>query len=103
MNTVQLIGRLTTDPNVKPAGDRTVCEMRIAIDRPKGKGADFIDVHTWGKLAETCGKHLTKGRLIACDGRLRHEEWTTDTGKRHRVLVVADEIRFLDKPPAKTE
>ena len=103
MNNVQLIGRLTTDPNSKPAAGRTVCEMRIAIDRPKGKGADFIDVHAWGKLAETCAQHLAKGRLIACDGRLRHEEWTTEAGRRSRVLVVADSVRFLDKPKAAAE
>ena len=103
MNNVQLIGRLTTDPTTRPAGTKTVCEMRIAVGRAKGTGADFIDVHAWGKLAETCAEHLAKGRLIACDGRLRHQEWTTEAGRRQRVVVVADAVRFLDKPPAKTE
>lgn len=45
-----------------------------------GKGADLINVHAWGKLAETCGKHLSEGRLVACDGRLRVAEWIKRRG-----------------------
>ena len=97
MNSVQLIGRLTADPTLKTVGERVVCEMRIAVDRGPAKGTDFINVHAWGKVAETCAKHLTKGRLVGIDGRLRQEQWTTEAGNRERVIVVAGQVRFLDR------
>ena len=58
MNSVNLIGNLTRDPELKATqSDTSVCQMRVAIngrnDRP-----DYVDVTAFGKLAETCNEHL---------------------------------------------
>ena len=99
MNTVQLIGRLTADPNADttPTG-KSVCRMRLAVP---GFNRDatpvFIDVEAWNKLAEACDAHLEKGRRVSVTGRIAHDQWQAEDGsKRQRHYVVADNIEFLD-------
>ena len=77
MNSVQLIGRLThqPDPGQTPSGT-PVTTFRVAIDRGGRDGADFVAIKTWERLAETSAEHLTRGRCVAVQGRLAHEEWT---------------------------
>ena len=100
MNHVSLIGNLTRDPELRttPAGT-SVSDLRLAINRPKkngeDQGADYVDVTTFGPVADSCARYLTKGRQIAVDGRLRHSEWDSDNGKRQRLEVVASQIDFL--------
>lgn len=99
MNHVILIGRLTRDPELKytPNGV-AVCNFTLAVDRAfsKDKEADFIPIVVWGKIAETCANHLSKGRLVAVEGRLQIRSYEKD-GNKHRIAeVVASEVKFLD-------
>ena len=99
MNAVQLIGRLTQDPEAdKTPTGKSVCRMRLAVPGPtKEAQALFVDVETWNKLAETCDKHLEKGRRVSVTGRLAHDQWETRAGeKRQRHYVVASDVGFLD-------
>jgi single-strand DNA-binding protein len=100
MNSITLVGRLTRDPESRPAGpEHTVATLRLAVDRRGQDRAVFVDIKAWDGLAATCVEHLRKGRLIGVAGRLAYEEWTTDAGdKRSRHLVQANEIEFLDSP-----
>lgn len=101
MNSVNLIGRLTKDPETRMTGrGTTVADLRIAVNRPKQNGADqaphYFTVVAYGKLADVCGEHLETGREIAVQGRLEHREWNTESGeKRATVEVVAATIDFL--------
>ncbi|MCL6580520.1 MAG: single-stranded DNA-binding protein [Firmicutes bacterium] len=105
LNRIVLIGRLVRDPELRytPNGVAT-CSFSLAVDRPfvnqRGeRETDFIDIVTWRKLAETCGQHLQKGRLVAVDGRLQVRSYETPDGQKRRVAeVVADTVRFLDWP-----
>ena len=108
MNTVTLVGRLTRDPEAQQfekEGEYTsLAKLRLAVDRSRSDGTDFFDVTAFGNLGALAVDHLTKGRLVGVVGRLRSSEWTTDDGtKRHRVEVVADDIRFLDRPKTNGE
>ena len=100
MNTVQLIGRLTRDPDAgHTAGGTAVTRFRLAVDRPGRDGADFVTVKTWDRLADAAAEHLSRGRRVAVQGRLSHEEWTGSDGRRaERLVVVADRVEFLDPP-----
>ena len=61
------------------------------------KEADFIDIVTWRKLAETCANYLNKGRLVAVEGRLQIRSYDDQNGIRRKASeVVADQVRFLD-------
>jgi single-strand DNA-binding protein len=98
MNTVQLIGRLTADPESKEAQPgRTLAKMRVAVPRrDRDAGAVFVDVVAWGALAEACAQHLARGREVAVAGRLELDEWTGEDGQRRsRHEVVADSVDFL--------
>jgi single-strand DNA-binding protein len=106
LNRIILIGRLTRDPELRftPANGVPVAQFTIAVDRPfvnqKGeREADFIRIVTWRKLAETCANNLGKGRLVAVDGRLQIRSYEGQDGQRRYVTeVVADTVRFLDRP-----
>jgi single-strand DNA-binding protein len=103
LNRVILIGRLTKDPELRytPAGV-AVTQFTLAVDRqftPQGgeREADFLNIVTWQKLAETCANYLRKGRLTAVEGRIQVRNYENNEGKRVYVTeIVADNVRFLE-------
>ena len=108
LNKIILIGRLTRDPEMKYLANGTpVVNFSVAVDRPftnaqGNKETDFIDIVAWRKLAETVANHLTKGRLIAVEGRLQIRSYETQDGAKRKVAeVVADSVQFLDFPKDK--
>ena len=105
MNSVQLIGRLTQEPELAHTpGGTAVTTFRLAIDRGGRDGADFVTVKAWERLAEASAEHLTRGRRVAVQGRLSHEQWTGSDGRRaERLIVVANRVEFLDAPTAETD
>ena len=78
MNKVILIGRLTKDPELRyTSSNRPVTQITVAVNRTftnqnGEREADFINVVIWDKQAENVAKYLTKGRLVAVEGRIRH-------------------------------
>jgi len=103
INRIVLTGRLTRDPELRyTTSGKAVCSFSLAVDRRfSGQGekeTDFIDIVTWQKLAEICASHLTKGRLVALDGRLQIRSYETQDGQKRRVAeVVAENVTFLDR------
>ena len=100
MNTITLVGRLATDPRLEPSAGNPICTFRLAVDRGRTEGADFIPVKTFGTPAEQHHRYLSKGRLVSITGRLSHSQWTEkDTGdNRERYEVIANQIGYLDAP-----
>ena len=104
LNKIILIGRLTRDPEAKStASGNSVTTFTLAVERSftsqQGeKEVDFIPVVTWRKLAETCARFLSKGRLVAVSGRLQVRTYDDSNGqKRYISEVVADEVQFLER------
>ncbi len=105
LNRVILIGRLARDPELRytPAGV-PVAGFTLAVERPftnrdGRREVDFIDIVAWRRQAETCANHLSKGRLVAVEGRLQIRSYETQEGQRRRVAeVIADSVTFLDWP-----
>lgn len=105
LNRIVLIGRLTRDPEMRytPQGV-PVASFSLAVDRSYAnqqgqRETDFIDCVAWRKLGETVGNHLTKGRLVAVEGRLQIRSYEAQDGtKRRAAEVVCDNVRFLDRP-----
>jgi single-strand DNA-binding protein len=103
LNKIILIGRLVQDPELRyTPGGVAVANFTLAVDRPfvnqKGeRETDFIRVVTWRKLAETCAGNLTKGRLVAVEGRLQIRSYDDREGVRRTAAeVVAGSVSFLD-------
>lgn len=103
MNSVQLIGRLTAQPECRytPSG-KAVANATLAVDDGHGdnKKTLFIGLTFWDKSAEVAAEHLVKGQRIGVTGRLSQEEFTPKgsdkpTRKTHVTVIAFD---FLDKP-----
>lgn len=104
LNKIILIGRLVADPQLRYTQNGVaVTSFTLAVDRSYvtqsgEREADFIDIVTWRKLAETCANHLNKGRLVAVEGRLQIRSYDDQNGIRRKAAdVVADQVRFLDR------
>jgi single-strand DNA-binding protein len=101
-NRVILVGRLTRDPELRyaPSG-QPVASFTLAVDRPFTNQAgeretDFIPVVAWRKIADQAAQYLSKGRLVAVEGRLQIRSYTAQDGTKRRVAeVVALTVRFL--------
>ena len=102
MNSISLTGRLTQDPELRtlPTGS-TVCRLRLAVNGMGRGGRDetgYINVSAFGNAGEAAARVLTKGWLVAVDGRLQFGEWETeDNSKRHDYEVVGN-VEFLAAP-----
>jgi single-strand DNA-binding protein len=105
MNHIVLIGRLTSDPELRytPNG-AAVATFDLAVDRPvpnqQGqREADFIRIICWQKVAENVANYIKKGRLAAVEGRLQIRTYETEDRQKRRVAeVVANQVQFLDRP-----
>ncbi len=105
MNSIQLIGRLTADPELRHTnGGTPTCTIRLAVPRRRRKGEPepapvYVNVVTYSGLAEVVAEHMAKGRRVSVTGRLEHREWTTDDVRHSINEVVAAEVGFLDAAP----
>ena len=106
LNRVELIGNLTRDPELKytPAGT-AVCTFGVATNRSwttaDGQTKEDTQYHrivAWQKLAELCGKLLTKGRKVYVVGRLTYRTFTGKDGQQRSIteIVLDDFIVFYD-------
>lgn len=101
MNKVNLIGRLTRDPEIKYTQNGTcVGRYTIAIDRRHTDGepaADFISIVAFGKSGEFAEKYMKKGMKIAISGRIQTGSYTNKDGiKVYTTEVVAEEQEFCE-------
>jgi len=111
MNNVMLVGRLTADPELRflPGNGTAVASFSMAIDKDlsrdkkqefeqQGKPtADFPRIVVWGRQAENCATYLSKGRLVAIQGRLQTRSYDNNQGQRVYVTeVVAEKVQFLE-------
>ncbi len=108
LNSILIEGNVVRDPVVRetPRGSM-VCAFSIASNRyfrqddEYEQETSFIDVDSWGKLAEACSKNCTKGRGVRVVGRLKQDRWVGSDGKNYsKVKVVAEHVEF--KPRFKT-
>ncbi|MDO8512354.1 MAG: single-stranded DNA-binding protein [bacterium] len=108
LNKVQLIGRLTQDPEVRttPTG-LTVATFSVATNRQWKDAAgatqsqtEYHNIVAWRKLADIIKQYLTKGKQIYVEGYLQTRSWvgTQDNLKRYRTEIIADNIIFLGSP-----
>lgn len=102
MNSVNLTGRLTRDPEVRYTADqKAVARFSIAVDRytrpGEEKQADFPNIVTFGKTAERVETFLNKGRMVGISGRIQTGSYINKDGvKVFTTDVIAERVDFLD-------
>ena len=106
MNVVAVMGRFTSDPEIKKTNSGTsVTSFTLAVQRdrkdPNGEyPTDWIDVVAWEKTAEFVCKYFAKGQMAAIQGSLQTRNWEDKKGGKHKATeLVAQQVFFCgDKP-----
>ena len=106
MNSVNLIGSVVEDPEVRvsPVGEAQ-CALRIAVPRVAGSGfrepgVVYVEVVASGLRARELADEVRHGMRIGVSGRLELDEWIEPDGERRaRYEVMADQLEVLDPPP----
>lgn len=97
MNSVQVLGNLTRDPQIRVTKTgRAVASFSVAVNRfyttPQGETrelTDFINVVAWGGLAEAVGNQLKKGTRVFVEGRYSTRNYEAQDGSRRYATEVA--------------
>lgn len=103
MNSIQLIGRLTADVELKQTQSGiSVCQFNLAVDRPRVKDTtDFIPCVAWRGTAEFICKYFGKGNKIALNGVLTTRKWQDQQGNnRIAYEVLAESVEFCESKPS---
>ena len=101
-NLTQLIGRLTSNPEVtETESGKKVCHVTLAVQRsfknPEGiYEADFIRCTLWDAIATRACDYCHKGDLVAVRGQIRTSNYIdANEEKKSSVEVVVDKLLFL--------
>ena len=107
LNKVQLIGRLTRDPELRttPSG-QSVATVGLATNRTwndksgqKQEKTEFHNIVMWGRLAEISGQYLTKGQEAYFEGRLETRVYTGKDGVEKRTTeIIAENMQMGSRP-----
>ena len=104
INHVLLAGNLGRDPDLRHTDSGTpVCNFSIAINEvwtdkngTQNERTEWARIVTWDRLAENCGKYLTKGSPVLVIGKMQTREYTDrDGNERKSTEVQARRVEFL--------
>jgi len=106
-NSVQLIGRLGKDPEVKVFGEKKKASFSIATTdsykNAKGEKVEDTQWHNiviWGGLATVVEKYLKKGNEVAIEGKLVHRVYETSAGEKKFITEInANDMVMLGGKP----
>ena len=102
MNRVELVGRLTKDPELRYTSSNiasvrfTLAVNRTFQNQNGERETDFISCVAWRNQAENMKKYVTKGSLISVEGRIQTGSYDKDGQKVYTTDVVADSVQFLE-------
>jgi single-strand DNA-binding protein len=107
-----IVGRLGQEPELKYTKDNTaICPFSVATSKKyKNKQGELVESTTWhnvvffGKVAEVCGKYLSKGSLVFIEGEPFDEEYEDKNGnkrKSHKVKGLT--LTMLDSKGSNSE
>lgn len=106
MNSVQLVGRLARDPDVKYSQDgKAHARITLAVDRRYRKdgeqNADFISCVAFGKTAEFVEKYFRKGMRMGLNGRIQTASYKNQEGNTiYTTDVICENIEFVESKKA---
>lgn len=107
INSVQLVGRLGADPEIKTTNQGTkVCNLRLATNEfnknAKGEWVETTFWHNlvlWGKLAEKVELEAKKGTRLLVHGSLTYREYTDINNIRKEFTEIKiQNLLVMDQP-----
>ena len=105
-NSVQLIGHLGKDPEVKTFGSgKKLTSFSMATSETykdqngeKVEDTQWHNIVMWGKVAEIAAKYLKKGEEVCVQGRIIHRNYETENGeKRYITEINVNDLLMLSK------
>ena len=104
INSVNITGRLTKDPEVKTTSTgKTVAQLSVAVGGYKRDEVHYVDVIWWPAKPEHVG-FFHKGNRVAVSGALKQERWTDQGGQsQQRLKVNAQSVVSMEKAPAQEQ
>ena len=106
MNSVQLTGRLTRDPEVRYTdGGMSIARFTLAVNRrfksENGPDADFIRCVAFGKTAEFIEKYFLQGKKMDLNGRIQTGSYTNQEGNKvYTTDIVVENVEFGESKAA---
>ena len=97
-------GRLTRDADFSVTQKGTsMSKFRMAVNDRRNDDTLYLNVLCFGKMAEALKEHLTRGRLVGVQGKIKVDDYTDKEGNpRNSVCVMADEITLGPNPTVVT-
>lgn len=105
MNKVQLVGRLTKDPEVSVVGQNQTpfARFTVAVDR-RFKDAngqrqtDFINCIAWKQTAQFVSNYFKKGQRIGICGSIQTRTYDDPQSgsKKYVTEILAEEVEFVE-------
>jgi len=110
LNKVMLIGRITSDLEVKKIWDswNSVVNFTLVTNRAykkqdwsKVEEAEFHRCVAFGPLADMMWQYLWKWRKIFVEWRLRTRQWEDQSwNKRYSTEIIINDLNFCDSKPS---
>lgn len=102
VNSVVLVGRLVSNPEIKELSDeKKVINISLAIQRNfknvNGEyDVDFIRCTMWNGIADSVNEYCHKGDIISIKGRLQSNNYEDKEGnKKYSLEVMVDRVAFI--------
>lgn len=106
-NSVQLIGRLGNDPEVRNfESGKKMATFSLATNETffNNKGEKVTDTQwhnivVWGKKADVVENYLKKGSEIALEGKLINRSYEKEGTKKYVTEISLNELLMIGKKP----
>ena len=106
-NYVGFIGRFTSDPELRTAGETSIVRFTLARNRPKRGDtpaeADFVDFTAFGKTAEMIERYFKKGDQLGIEAHIATSTYVAsklknengEAPKLKQTQFIVDRVEFI--------
>lgn len=106
-NYVGFIGRFTSDPELRTAGETSIVRFTLARNRPKHGDtpaeADFVDFTAFGKTAEMIERYFKKGDQLGVEAHIATSTYVAsklknengEAPKLKQTQFIVDRVEFI--------
>ena len=98
MNKVILIGNVGREPEVRMVGESNKASFSLATSKKikDDTRTEWHNIVAWGKLAELCGKYVTKGKKLMIEGEINYRSYEDkDKVKKYFTEITMFNMEFL--------
>lgn len=111
LNTVNLIGFVGTEPEIKNSNSGIVTHISIGVqekfknrDGTYTERTDWIKITSFGNTAKYVSQYINTGDLVVVEGKLKNNNYTDRNGKKHSEMYVqSNNISLLRKKGLSSE